>query len=78
MVGDLLGVFWIQFGNNLLYIFTSMFMSGIGLQFSFSVESLCGYCFRVPWPHKLFGNVSSASTLCNSLKRLYLSFLKVC
>ena len=38
---------WIQFASILLSIFSSMLMSEIGLQFSFLVESLCGFGIRV-------------------------------
>ena len=38
---------WIQLANILLRIFASIFIKGIGLKFSFLMESLSGFGIRV-------------------------------
>ena len=47
MVYDFLMCFWILIARILLRIFASMFISDIGLQFSFFVGSLSGFGIRV-------------------------------
>ena len=50
----LLMCWWILFAGILLRIFASMFISDIGLLFSFFVTSLCGFGIRVIyWPCRM-------------------------
>ena len=52
-----------------------MLMSEIGLQFSFLVESLCGFDISNCNLIKKFGNVLSVSTMWNTLKSIPLALL---
>ena len=59
---------WIRYARILLSIFESMFISDIGLKFSFLVGSLCGIGTRVIVASKSeLGNIPSDSILWNSL-----------
>ena len=59
---------WIRFARILLSIFASIFISEIGLKFSFFVGSLCGLGIRVIVASKNeLGKVPSVSILWNSL-----------
>ena len=49
---------WIWFASILLRIFTSVFISEIGLPFSFFVVSLSGFGIRVMGPHRMSLGVS--------------------
>ena len=61
---------WIQFARILLSIFASMFISEIGLKFSFLVRSLCGLGTRVIVALKIdLGSVPSDFLMWNSLER---------
>jgi hypothetical protein len=65
---------WIWFGRILLSIFSSMFISEIGLKFSFFVESLCGLGVRViVTAENKLGSINSVSILWNSLKNIGIS-----
>jgi hypothetical protein len=47
MVNDGFDVSWIPFARILLSIFASIFISEVGLKFSFLVASLCGLGIRI-------------------------------
>jgi hypothetical protein len=47
MMDDHFGVFWIRCARILLSIVASIFVTEIGLKFSFFVESFCGLGIRV-------------------------------
>ena len=62
---------WIQFARILLSIFASMFISEIGLKFSFLVGSLCGLGTRVIVASEdELGRVPSDPILWNSLESI--------
>jgi hypothetical protein len=64
MVDDILYNFLHSFANILLSISASMFIKEIGLEFSFFVEALCGFCISgTVVSLNLLGNVSSVSIL---------------
>ena len=73
---DLFRCCWILFARILLKIFASMFISDIGLQFSFfvCVVSLSGFGSRVMvvlWNE--FGSLPSSANFCKSLSRIGVS-----
>jgi hypothetical protein len=70
---------WVQFARILLSIFVLIFISEIGLKFSFLVGSLCSLGIRVIVSSlNKFGSVPSVSILCKSLKKIGIeSYLKV-
>ena len=62
--------FWILFARILLRIFASMFISDIGLQFSFFVASLSGFGIRVMVAtQNEFGSLSLSAIFWKSLSR---------
>ena len=62
---------WIRFARILLGIFASMFISEIGLRFSFLLGSLCGLGMRVIVVSKnKLGSAPSDSILWNSLESI--------
>ena len=67
--------FWIRFASILLSIFTLMFMSEIGLEFSFLEMSLHGLSIRVilASSKKAFVNVPSVSIMWNTLRSIDIS-----
>ena len=79
MVNDHFDVSWIWFARILLSIFASMFISEIGLKFSFPVGSLCGLGTRVIVASKdELGNIPSDSIFWNSLASIgVISSIKV-
>ena len=62
---------WIRFARILLSIFASMFISEIGLKFSFLLGSLCGLGTRViVASQNELGSIPSDSILWNSLESI--------
>ena len=65
---------WILFARILLRIFVSMFISDIGLQFSFFVASLSGFGIRVMVAtQNEFGSLPSSAIFWKSLSRIGVS-----
>ena len=65
---------WILIARILLRIFASMFISNIGLQFSFFVASLSGFGIRVMVASENeFGSLLSSATFWKSLSRIGVS-----
>ena len=68
---DVLICCWILFARILLRIFASMFISDIGLQFSFFVASLSGFGLRVMVASQNeFGSLPSSAIFWKSLSRI--------
>jgi hypothetical protein len=71
MLDNLLMCSWIRFMRILLNIFASIFIGESGLKFSFFVGSLYGLGVRlIVHSYNEFGNVTSVSILCNSLRKI--------
>ena len=65
---------WVLFARILLRIFASMFISDIGLQFSFFVASLSGFGIRVMLASQNeFGSLLSSAIFQKSLSRIGVS-----
>ena len=65
---------WILFASILLRIFASVFISDIGLQFSFFVTSLSGFGIRVMVASlNEVGSVPPSAIFCKSLRNIVVS-----